>query len=128
DDPYLYTQEELEHQIDVCLGGAVAEELFFGSRSTGAAGDFEQASSLAARIILAGMSSLGIVSRETLPDHLLYRESRRILARREERVRAVLERCRKELEEAARELLKEEKLSGARIRELLAAARQPAGV
>lgn len=127
DDPYLYTQEELEHQIDVCLGGAVAEELFFGSRSTGATGDFEQAIRLSLRIILAGMSSLGIVSEQTVPDHLLHRESGRILKRREARVREVLERHRDALDEAAGELLQEEKLSGVRIRQLLQTALQPAG-
>lgn len=119
DDPYLYTQEELEHQIDVALGGAVAEELFFGSRSTGAAGDFEQAVRIAERIILAGMSSLGIVSRELLPENLLYEEAARILKAREEHVRSILEARREAVEEAARELLREEKLAGERVRELV---------
>ena len=43
DDQYLYTAEELHGQIAVLLAGAVAEEIVFGSRSTGSAGDFEQA-------------------------------------------------------------------------------------
>ncbi|MBO2518816.1 MAG: ATPase [Firmicutes bacterium] len=126
DDPYLYTKEELEHQIDVCLGGAAAEELVFASRSTGAVGDFEQAVDLALRMILAGMSSLGIVSRELVPDELLHQESQRILKRREARVRALLAEHREALEAAAQELLQEEKLSGDRIRQLLQAAPQPA--
>ncbi|BAS27659.1 AAA family ATPase [Limnochorda pilosa] len=119
DDPYLYTQEELEHQIDVCLGGAVAEELFFGSRSTGAMGDFEQAVGLARRMILAGMSSLGIVSEETLPEDHLHQETVRILKGREGYVREVLTAHRPLMDRAAVELLREEKLPGARVRDLL---------
>src|SRR5690606_40673245 len=35
DGPYLYTKQELLDQIAVCMAGACAEEVFFGSRSTG---------------------------------------------------------------------------------------------
>src|SRR5690625_4956302 len=51
DDQYLYTQDELHGQIAVLLGGAAAEEIVFGSRSTGSAGDFQQAVELAERIV-----------------------------------------------------------------------------
>src|SRR5690606_14696982 len=33
DDPYLYTKQDLLDQIAVCMAGACAEEVFFGSRS-----------------------------------------------------------------------------------------------
>src|SRR5690606_21642887 len=43
DDQYLYTRDQLLQAIQVCLAGAVMEELIFGQRSTGAANDIEQA-------------------------------------------------------------------------------------
>ena len=41
--PLLVYAESLEEQIMIALGGAAAEELFYGDRSTGSQGDFEQA-------------------------------------------------------------------------------------
>ena len=43
DDMYLYTKDYMESQIAVALAGATAEEAFLGSKSTGAASDFEHA-------------------------------------------------------------------------------------
>ena len=62
DDQYLYTKDELAGRIQVCLAGAVAEELVFGQRSTGAVNDIEQATEIAKKMILSGLSDLGIVS------------------------------------------------------------------
>src|SRR5690606_5227425 len=38
---YMYTKRELEQKIWVTLGGAVAEEIYYGERSTGSRGDFD---------------------------------------------------------------------------------------
>jgi vesicle-fusing ATPase len=81
DDQYLYTREELEHQIMVTLAGAVAEEMKFGSRSTGAKNDFEQAWSVAGDIIDSGLSSLGVVNRDDLPGEVFYHECKNILSK-----------------------------------------------
>ncbi len=120
DDQYLYTREELLDQIAVSLGGAVTEELIFGSRSTGSAGDFEQAVDLAKRLVYAGMSSLGVVSKENLPDKLLHEAIQQIIAETEDRVRAHLSQQREAIEEIAQVLLENEKISGDDFRRILA--------
>ena len=54
---YLYTKEELENKIATCTGGRAAEEVVFGSISTGAANDIEQATKMArAMVTRYGMS------------------------------------------------------------------------
>ena len=46
-DSYISTRENIEEQIAILLGGAISEEEILGGRSTGAAGDFQQAVELA---------------------------------------------------------------------------------
>ena len=54
---YLLTQEELENKIATYTGGRAAEEVVFGTSSTGASNDIEQATKLArAMITRYGMS------------------------------------------------------------------------
>ncbi|MBX5464818.1 MAG: AAA family ATPase, partial [Clostridia bacterium] len=118
-DPYLYTQEYLENQICRALGGSVAERLVLGGASTGAASDFDQALSLAERMIEAGMTRLGVVSRETLPPALRHRVLSELMAEMERRTQAIVEENRERLEGLARELLARERLGGAEVRQLL---------
>jgi len=61
-DKYLYTKSELEHKIMVTLGGAVAEELFYGERSTGSRGDFDQALNIVKTMVESGLTSQGIIN------------------------------------------------------------------
>ncbi|MFC6332241.1 AAA family ATPase [Paenibacillus septentrionalis] len=61
-DKYLYTKTELEHKIMVTLGGAVAEELFYGERSTGSRGDFDQALNIVKTMVESGLTSQGIIN------------------------------------------------------------------
>lgn len=61
-DKYLYTKSELEHKIMVTLGGAVAEEMFYGERSTGSRGDFDQALSIVKTMVESGLTSQGIIN------------------------------------------------------------------
>ena len=70
DDQYLYTKAELLARIQVCMAGAVAEELVFGERSTGAVSDIEQAAEIARKIVFAGLSDLGVVTSD-LPSGVL---------------------------------------------------------
>lgn len=121
-DQYLYTQEELFGQIAVLLGGAVAEEIVFGSRSTGSAGDFEQAVELAERIVYAGMSRLGIVHRGKLAPHVLHDEIQQILGHETERVRGMLQTYEPLLHELARRLMAREHIDGDELRGGLADA------
>ena len=66
-DRYIITREELENKIATLTGGRAAEETAFGTMSTGAANDIEQATKLArAMVARYGMSdSFGMVALET---------------------------------------------------------------
>ena len=66
-DRYIVTREELENKIATLTGGRAAEETAFGTMSTGAANDIEQATKLArAMVARYGMSdSFGMVALET---------------------------------------------------------------
>ena len=119
DDFYLSTREYLEGQIRVALAGAVAEEVLFGSRSTGAVNDFEQAVNSARRIVHSGLSDLGIVSVETLPERTEHRAVNAILRAQEEKAREFLRARRTILEEASTVLLERETLSGDELRRLI---------
>ncbi len=70
---YLMTKEEIENKIATFTGGRAAEELVFGSVTTGAANDIEQATKLArAMITRYGMSDdFGMVATETVTNQYL---------------------------------------------------------
>ena len=70
---YLMSKEEIENKIATFTGGRAAEELTFGSVTTGAANDIEQATRLArAMITRYGMSDdFGMVAMETLNNQYL---------------------------------------------------------
>ena len=65
---YLLTKEEIENKIATYAGGRAAEEIVFGSITTGAANDIEQATKLArAMITRYGMSkNFDMVAMETV--------------------------------------------------------------
>ena len=118
-DTYISTREEIEEQIAILLGGAISEEEILGSRSTGAAGDFQQAIELAKKIISAGMSSLGVVSTADLPVGVLHESLKEILNNQEQRVRNIILTYRSIIENVAHYLLEKEKISGAYLRNIL---------
>jgi cell division protease FtsH len=51
EDRYLKTREELIDRMTMLLGGRAAEQLVFGSVTTGAAGDYEHVTALAAAMV-----------------------------------------------------------------------------
>ncbi len=51
EDRYLKTRDELVDRMTMLLGGRAAEQLVFGSVTTGAAGDYEAVTSLAAAMV-----------------------------------------------------------------------------
>lgn len=122
-DQYLYTRQDLLDQISVCLGGAIAEEVFLGSCSTGATGDFTQAVDIAERLINSGLSELGVVNPQTLPAKLLYDETQKMIHQQESYVRRQVEACRDKLQEVALHLLEYEKVSGDDFRRILGETR-----
>ena len=70
---YLMSKEEIENKIATYTGGRVAEEIAFGSITTGASNDIEQATKLArAMITRFGMSDdFGMVALETVTNQYL---------------------------------------------------------
>ena len=72
-DHYLMSKEEIENKIATLTGGRAAEELVFGTATTGAANDIEQATKLArAMIARYGMSDgFGMTAMETVTNQYL---------------------------------------------------------
>ena len=70
---YLMSREEIENKIATYTGGRAAEEVVFGSVTTGASNDIEQATKLArAMITRFGMSDeFGMVALETVSNQYL---------------------------------------------------------
>ena len=70
---YLLTREELENKIATYTGGRAAEEVVFGTISTGASNDIEQATKLARSMITRyGMSKdFDMVAMETVSNQYL---------------------------------------------------------
>ncbi|HJV46409.1 MAG TPA: AAA family ATPase [Bacillota bacterium] len=112
EDRYLYTHEYLEKQIMICLGGAVAEEIKYGHRSTGSKGDFDQALKLVYTMLDSGLSDLGIVKLDMVNKDEVNKESSKILDRLLEKTREILRNKQSLMEEGAAILVKEEVLSG----------------
>ena len=123
DDMYLYTLDYIRGRIAVALAGAVAEELIFGNRSTGAANDFTQAADMAKQIIFGGMSELGIVSPDDVPKSLLHNTLSTILQEVETGVKGILADQQPVLEEVVAVLLVQESLSGDDFRTMIKTVR-----
>lgn len=69
---YLMSKEEIENKICTYTGGRAAEEVIFGSVTTGASNDIEQATKLArAMITRFGMSDFDMVAMETVNNQYL---------------------------------------------------------
>lgn len=119
---YLYTKAYLEEQIMIALGGAAAEELFYGGRSTGSRGDFDQALQLVTTMMDSGLTTLGIIDRKMVTKEQLMNENNRILEQLMERTRRLLAEHKRVFDRSLDILLKEENLSGDRFREFMTEA------
>ncbi|MGE5397926.1 MAG: AAA family ATPase [Chitinophagales bacterium] len=118
-DQYLYTNKEMKGQIMVALAGAVAEELCLGERSTGARNDFEQAWDVAREIVKCGLSKLGAISGEDIPNDLIFNECSAIISDMETETRKMLQDKKDLLEIAAARLLEEETLDRMKFLDIL---------
>ncbi|MBC8081058.1 MAG: AAA family ATPase [Gorillibacterium sp.] len=118
-DQYLYTKQELESRMMIALGGAMAEEMFYGNRSTGSRNDFEQVLNLVKTMMDSGLTSLGIIDRQMVTKEELMKENNSIIELLTERTREILERDRSVFQQSLAILIKEEVLSGDQFRELL---------
>ncbi len=119
EDYHLYTRDYLEEQIAILLAGSVAEELVFGSKSTGSSNDFEQALEISRKFISAGMSQAGIVTIEELPKQLYYETVSSILKAQEKRASMILESKLSVLKEISACILETEKIEGEEFRRML---------
>lgn len=116
DDQYLYTKEQLEGQIMICLAGAVAEEIILGDRSTGAANDFEQSIGMAKKIVNSGLSRLGVIAPDLIDKVTLHKTLSEIIKEQEEKVLDILTGLRSILQSVAAKLIENESITGEELR------------
>lgn len=119
EDMLIYTKEQMENEIMICLGGTVAELLILNNRSTGSANDFEQAVDIAKKIVYTGLSELGIISKDDVPKEKVNEEIKRIIEVQEAKVKEILEGKLQQLSEIAGILRKEETMPGDKLREFI---------
>ena len=124
EDQALYTKSDLEREIMILLAGALSEELFLHERSTGAANDFQKAMELTQRIVSCGLSRLGVISLEHLPEQEFYHVCQEIIKELENKTREILQGKNTLICKAVEVLQKKEKISGIEFREILAAYQQ----
>jgi len=137
---YVWRREELLDRLVVMLGGRAAEQLVFGTVTSGAEDDLQRATHLARRMVLRwGMSSTlgpfsaGPADQEVFLGEQLGRprdhseatasvadaEVRRILDDSAAQARETLERRRGELERLAQLLVVKEEITGAEVMEVV---------
>ena len=106
---YLMSKEEIENKIATFTGGRAAEEIVFGSVTTGASNDIEQATKLArAMITRYGMSKeFDMVAMEVQTNQYLGGDSSLICSAQTQRIidEKVVETVKKQHEKAAQILL-----------------------
>ena len=136
-DHYLMNKQELENKIATLTGGRAAEELVFGSITTGAANDIEQATKLArAMITRYGMSEdFDMVAMETVTNQYLggdtslacsaETQSRideqvvELVRKQHEKALAILKENRQKLDELATYLYEHETITGEEFMQIL---------
>ncbi len=134
---YLMSKEEIENKIATYTGGQAAEQLIFGSITTGASNDIEQATKLARGMISRyGMSEdFGMVALETVSNQYLGGDtslacSEHTSAKIDEQVVAVVKAARAKadrilkenegkLHELAEYLIEKETITGEEFMEIL---------
>jgi len=118
-DHYLYTTPYLEAQIMIALGGAAAEEMFYGNRSTGSRGDFDQAIKIVKTMVESGLTDLGIIESGMMTPDRWADINRTILDDLMNRTRDMLSQRREVFTKSLSILIREETLSGEQFRQLL---------
>ena len=134
---YLMTKTELENKIATLTGGRAAEEVKFGTISTGASNDIEQATKLArAMITRYGMSDeFDMVAMETVTNQYLGGDSSlacsaetqtkidqkvsALIKAEHQKAKDILTETREKLDEIARYLYEKETITGEEFMEIL---------
>ncbi|NMO98004.1 AAA family ATPase [Paenibacillus lemnae] len=113
---YLYTKTFLEEQIMIALGGAAAEEIYYGGRSTGSSNDFEQSINIVETMMKSGLTSLGIVNMNMVTTEELMKENNQILENLMGQTKQLLLQNRPIFDHSLDILMTEEILSGEQFR------------
>ena len=140
---YLMTKEELENKIATLTGGRAAEEVQFGSISTGASNDIEQATKLArAMITRYGMDEdFDMVAMETVTNQYLGgdttlscsaetqakidRKVSELVRGQHQKAKEILRANREKLDEIAKHLYETETITGEEFMEILNGEKKP---
>jgi len=143
EDRYVYRKEQLEDRISVLLGGRVAEDIVFKTKTTGAENDLDQASKLARKMISAwGMSEkLGHTHLEDEKGNIFLgeelsrgkqyseetarivdQEIKTLIDRSFERASKLVKEKRKALDMLAEALLEKEEINGEEVDQIIASA------
>ena len=139
---YLMTKEELENKIATFTGGRAAEEIVFGSITTGASNDIEQATKLArAMIARYGMcDDFDMVAMETVQNQYLGGDTSlacssdtqreidhkvvELVKAQHEKAKRILKDNRSKLDELAKFLYEKETITGEEFMEILEGGNQ----
>jgi len=139
DDRYTYSKTYLEAQLSVLLAGRIAENMFLGKSTTGAANDFEKTTEIARKMVCQyGMSDLGPLSFGERDDliflgrdlamhknfsektaELIDVEVKKIVNRNFERAKELMEKNKNYLEKIAEALLEKEILNSDEIQAIM---------
>ena len=137
DNHYLMSKEEIENKIATYTGGRAAEEVAFGSITTGASNDIEQATKLARALITRyGMDDeFGMVAFETLNNQYLGGDSSlacsaqtqadidrkvvQLISTQYDKAKQILEENRAKLDELAQYLYENETITGDEFMDIL---------
>ena len=143
EDKNLYTREDLIARIHALLGGRAAEEVVFGTLTTGASNDLQRATGLARDMIARfgmsqelGLLSPTVVSNQYLDGHSSLDCSQETAALVDQASRKLLDRCYQEdkqllldnralLDEVAEYLLAKETITGEEMMAFVNAAKNP---
>lgn len=115
----MLTQHQLEAAAKICLAGYVAEQIVFGSTSTGVTGDLNQLNQIIDQMITSGMSPLGPAAFNYLPPDERYRASAQITEQLREQVAQLITNHRNVLDCIVERLLVDETLDGAELRTII---------
>jgi ATP-dependent Zn protease len=119
--PPVLTLADVEKRVTMCMGGRAAEEILLGAASTGAIGDFQNASAAAMMALRSGLLGPMVATQvdNALIDLAIRRRVDEMVANGLERARAIVRRRIADLRRLADAALRDRYLDGAEIAAVL---------